>query len=157
MIEIEFNYNQKITVIQTKLSEPFKNVINKYLQKTLLEPNNVFFIANGKQINPEDKVENQISQINKENKNMKILVQLIEGETSSQEFIKSKDIICPECHESCQIEIDQFNIFLFGCSNNHTTELKIKDFYNSQKINISNIKCEKCQIKNKANCPNNKL
>ena len=34
----------------------------------------VFFIANGKQINPEEKVENQISSMNKQNKKLKILV-----------------------------------------------------------------------------------
>ena len=48
MVEIEFDYNQQITVIQTKLDEPFKNAINKYLQKSLLDSNNAFFIANGR-------------------------------------------------------------------------------------------------------------
>ena len=56
MVEIEFDFNQQITVIQTKLDEPFKNAINKYLQKSLLDSNNAFFIANGRQINPEEKV-----------------------------------------------------------------------------------------------------
>lgn len=60
MIQIEFDYNQQITVIQAKLDEPFKVAIDKYLQKVLLDPNNVFFIANGRQINPEDKIENQL-------------------------------------------------------------------------------------------------
>jgi hypothetical protein len=97
MIQIEFDYNQQITVIQAKLDEPFKVAIDKYLQKVLLDPNNVFFIANGRQINPEDKIENQISQSNKENKKLKILVQLIERTTIIEQFAKSKDIICPEC------------------------------------------------------------
>ncbi len=78
MIEIEFSYNQQIIVIKANLDDPFKDVINKYLQKSFLNPNNTFFIANGRQINPEDKVENQINKINKENKKAKILVQLIE-------------------------------------------------------------------------------
>ena len=30
MIEIEFNYNQQITIIQSTFDEPFKNVIDKY-------------------------------------------------------------------------------------------------------------------------------
>ena len=157
MVEIEFDCNQQIIVIQAKLDEPFKNVINKYLQKSLLDSNNVFFIANGRQINPEEKVENQISSNNKENKKVKILVQLIEKTTIVQEFAKSKDIICPHCYEPCRIKTDNFQISLFGCINNHTTNLKIKDFVNSQKINISAIKCENCKIKNKANCPNNEF
>ena len=157
MIQIEFDYNQQITVIQAKLDEPFKVAIDKYLLKVLLDPNNVFFIANGRQINPEDKIENQISQSNKENKKLKILVQLIERTTIIEQFAKSKDIICPECKEPCRIKTDNFKISLFGCINNHTKTLKIKDFIDSQKINISNIKCEKCKIKNKGNCPNNEF
>ena len=157
MIQIEFDYNQQITVIQAKLDEPFKVAIDKYLQKVLFDPNNVFFIANGRQINPEDKIENQISQSNKENKKLKILVQLIERTTIIEQFAKSKDIICPECKEPCRIKTDNFKISLFGCIKNHTKTLKIKDFIDSQKINISNIKCEKCKIKNKGNCPNNEF
>ena len=157
MVEIEFDCNQQIIVIQAKLDEPFKNAINKYLQKSLHDSINVFFIANGRQINPEEKVENQISSNNKENKKVKILVQLIEKTTIVQEFVKSKDIICPHCYEPCRIKTDNFQISLFGCINNHTTNLKIKDFVNSQKINISAIKCENCKIKNKANCPNNEF
>ena len=78
MLEIKFEYNQQITVIQAKQEESFKTVINKYLQKSSLSPNDVFFIKNGRQINPEDKIENQINQMNIRNKKLKILVQLIE-------------------------------------------------------------------------------
>ena len=158
MIEIEFNYKQQIIVIQAKLDELFKDIINKYLQKSLLNPNNVFFIANAKQLNPEEKIGNQISLINKENKKLTILVQeLIERTSILQKFAKSKDIICPKCYEPCRIKTENFKISLFGCINNHMTNLKIEDFFDSQKINISNIKCEKCGIKNKANCPKNEF
>ena len=140
MLEIEFDYNQQITVIQAKQEELFKNVIDKYLQKSSLSPNDVFFITNDTQINPEDKIENKINQMNIRNKKLKILVQLIERTIISQEFVNSKDIICPKCQESCRIKTEDFHISLFSCINNHTNNLKIKDFYNSQKINISNIK-----------------
>ena len=113
MVEIEFDLNQQITVIQAKLDEPFKNAINKYLQKTLLDSNNAFFIANGRQINPEENVENQISLFNKENKKVKILVKLIEKTTIVKEFARSKDIICPECYEPCRIKTENFHISLF--------------------------------------------
>ena len=157
MIEIEFSYNQQIVVIKANLDEPFKDVINKYLQKSFLNPNNTFFIANGRQINPEDKVENQINKLNKENKKVKILVQLIERTTILDEYSKSKDAICPQCCKPCRIKYENYHICLFECMNNHITYLKIKDFFDSQKINISNIKCEICKIKTKANCPNNEF
>ena len=111
MIEIEFNYKQQIIVIQAKLDELFKDIINKYLQKSLLNPNNVFFIANAKQLNPEEKIGNQISLINKENKKLTILVQeLIERTSILQKFAKSKDIICPKCYEPCRIKTENFKM-----------------------------------------------
>ena len=157
MIEVGFDCNQQITVIQANLDEPFKNVINKFLQKTLLDSNNVFFILNGKPIDFEQKIENQISKMNKENKKVKVLVQLLENTTIIQKYEKSKDIICSQCYEPCRIKIENFHISLFGCINNHTNIYKIKDFLNSQKINISSIKCEKCKIKNKSDYSKNEF
>jgi len=79
MIDIEFNYNQQIIVIQAKLDDIFQDIINSYIQKSFLDPNSVYFLANGKQINPEQTVESQMNKLNKESKKMKILVYLIEG------------------------------------------------------------------------------
>ena len=91
------------------------------------------------------------------NKKMKVLVQLIEGTTVPLEFVKSKDIICPQCFEPCRIKTENFRIILFGCINNHITNIKIKDFFDSQKINITNIICGKCKLKNKADSHNNEF
>ena len=106
MIEIDFNYRQQIIVIQANLNEIFKDIINKYLQKSLLDSNNIFFIANGKQLNPEEKIGEQINLIDKENKKVIILVEdIIEGSSIIQKLVKSKDIICPKCYEPCRINI----------------------------------------------------
>ena len=44
--------------------------------------------------------------INKQNKNMKVLFHTIEDETHDSDIIiKSKDIICPICRESCRIKV----------------------------------------------------
>ena len=43
MLEVEFDYAQKITVIQAKIEDKFKEVINKYYQKTSINPDNVCF------------------------------------------------------------------------------------------------------------------
>ena len=137
MIDIEFNYNQQIIVIQAKLDDIFQDIINSYIQKSFLDPNSVYFLANGKQINPEQTVESQMNKLNKESKKMKILVYLIEGgNTIIQATIKSKDIICPICKELCRIKIENYKMKLFGCNNNHTIDnIKIQDFQNTQKIN----------------------
>ena len=61
MIKIEFNYNQVITDIQAKEEDPFQDVINKFLQKSKLEPGSVNFLANGGVINPNESVEKKYS------------------------------------------------------------------------------------------------
>ena len=52
MVQIEFDNNQMITVIQANLGDLFKDVINKYLGKTLISPDIVSFVSNGCIINP---------------------------------------------------------------------------------------------------------
>ena len=50
MVEIEFDFNQVKTNIQAKLNDPFQYVINKFMQKSLLQPGSVSFLVNGKVI-----------------------------------------------------------------------------------------------------------
>ena len=158
MVEVEFDYNQQIMVLQAKFEDVFQDIINKYLLKSLLNPNSTYFIANGKQINPQETVGNQMNEMNKSIKKIKVLVQIIEEEnTNVQVTVQSKNIICPKCQEPCRISIDNYQVKLFECINKHSINSKIKDFPNTQKINISKIICEKCRIKNKGNCPNNEF
>ena len=160
MVEIEFNYNQRITNIQSKLNEPFQNVINKYNQKSLLEPNSVCFLLNGKPINPNESVESHMSHLDKENKKMKILVTMIEKDDEDKvpAITKSKDIICPKCKEPCRIKTENYKTKLFECINGHVTEdIKFMDFDNTQKVDESQIICDKCKFKNKGNCPDDEF
>ena len=68
MVDIEFNYNQAITLIQARLDEPFQDVINRYIQKSLLDPSSVFYFANAKQINPANSVESHMNNLDKKTK-----------------------------------------------------------------------------------------
>ena len=114
MVEIEFNFNQMITNIQAKLDVPFQDVINKFMQKSLLEPGSVNFLANGKVINPNESVESHMSNLNKQNKKMKIFVTMVvnDEQNKGQVIVKSKDIICPQCQEPCRITIENYKIKL---------------------------------------------
>ena len=58
-------------------------------------------------------------------------------------------MICPRCNENCLIKIKDYKIILYNCKDNHETIIPINEYEESQKINISNIKCSKCNIKNK--------
>jgi hypothetical protein len=156
MVEIEFDFNQVKTNIQAKLNDPFQYVINKFMQKSLLQPGSVSFLVNGKVINPNGSVESHMSNLNKQNKKMNIIVTMIENEdpNKQQNIVKSKDIICPQCKEPCSITTEDYKIKLYECINGHTTEdIKFIDFENTQMINESEIKCDKCKFKNKGNCP----
>ena len=97
-----------------------------------------------------------MSNLNKQNQKMNIIVTMIENEDPNkpQNIVKSKDIICPQCKEPCSITTEDYKIKLYECINGHTTEdIKFIDFKNTQMINESEIKCDKCTFKNKGNCP----
>ena len=46
MVQIEFDFNQRLTIIQANLDNPFKEVIKLYIQKTVLNPEQVCFLTN---------------------------------------------------------------------------------------------------------------
>ena len=156
MIQIDFDYKQNIIGIQAKIEDKFQEVINKYIEKSLLNPSSIYFISNGTQINPSKSVESQMSDMNKLYKNMKVLVHEIEEDKLNNSIeVKSKDIICPLCQKPCLIKMDNFKFTLFDCPNQHYYEdIKIKDFPETQKIDASKIICDKCKLKNKGDSPN---
>ena len=160
MVDVVFDLNQAITVIQAKLDEPFQVVIDKFIQKTLIDPNSVYYIANAKPIDPQQTVENQMSDLNKQNKKLTILVNSIDKDDQDKEqvIIQSKDIICPECKEPCRYTIENYQIKLFDCCKKHINNgIKFIDFNKTQEINISEIICDICKYKNKGNSHNHEF
>ena len=66
-------------------------------------------------------------------------------EISVPSYIKSKEVICPECEEICLIKMMDYKISLSGCKNGHEiNNISLESFKNTQLINESNIKCFKC-------------
>jgi hypothetical protein len=110
MITIEFNYNQIITVIQANLSDQFQIPLNEFAKKKLIQLNSVNFIANGLIINPENTVESHMSNLNKQDKKMSVLVDSAYISNKNQVIDQSKYIICPECKEPCRIKIEVYHI-----------------------------------------------
>ena len=151
MVQIEFDNNQMITVIQANLGDLFKDVINKYLAKSLISPENVSFLANGSIINPNLTVEKQMNNFDKDNKTMKVIV-FVMKEDENKAIIKSKEIICPDCHEPCRIKLENYKIKLYDCINGHVKEnINLIDFNDTQKIDLSKIVCGLCKDVNKGN------
>ena len=152
MVQIEFDNNQMITKIQANLGDLFKDVINKYLTKSLISPENVSFFANGSIINPNLTVEKQMNNLDKDNKTMKVIVYVMKEDENKEVIIKSKEIICPDCHEPCRIKLENYKIKLYDCINGHVKEnINLIDFNDTQKIDLSKIVCGLCKEVNKGN------
>ena len=154
MVEVEFNYQQNKIIIQGNLTDSFETVTKKYADKANLDINNIYFISNGKIINKKDKLENIMSESDKRNKKIIILVYNINNTLYIKNMNNkiSKDIICPECKEICKYEIKDSKIKLYDCKNGHIIkDIKLNEFVNKQNIDISEIKCDNCKEKNKSN------
>ena len=158
MVEVEFNYQQVGLIIQSNLSDSFETIINKYETKSKLDINNLYFLSNGKCINKNEILENIMSDSEKKNKKIVILVIPKDDPITISNNIISNDIICPICHELCKYEINNYRIKLFGCKNGHIKDnIKLNEFKETQIIDISQIKCGICKNKNKSNVYKNEF
>ena len=159
MVELIFNYNQVQTLILANLNDSFNDVIQKYANKAQLDINNAQFFSNGQKISNNEKVKNILNKTEK-SINRKIILVLSINSTINNintNMIKSKDIICPTCKEPCMFYIIDHKIYLYGCKNGHIiNNIKLNEFNNTQNIDISKIKCDKCE-NNKSNIFNNEF
>ena len=160
MVEVEFNYRQNIIVIQGNLTDSLETIAEKYVNKANLDIDSIYFISSGRIIDKEDKLEKVMSESDKRNKKIIILVNSMNTTIIKEKSnIKvSKDVICPECKEICKYEMNNYQIKLYDCKNGHKTEnIKLDEFKNKQGIDISKIKCDKCKNRNKSNTFNNEF
>jgi len=160
MVEVEFNYQQNKIIIQGNYNETFETIISKYINKSKLDINNIYFISNGKKINKKEKLVNIMSESDKRNNKIIILVFLVNTIINNEiNNIKiSNDIICPECKELCKYEIKDYKIKLYDCKNGHIIEnIELNEFKQKQIVDISQIKCDKCKNKNKSNTFNHEF
>ena len=153
MVEIEFNYEQNITIIQGNINDSYEKIVEKFINKTNLDINNIYFLCNGIYLNNNETFQHIMNSQNFNNK-IAILVLPINKSTilGNNNISKSNDIICPQCKEICKYDIKDYKIKLYDCKNGHITEnIKLTDFDITQNIDLSQIKCDKCKIKNIAN------
>ena len=122
--------------------------------KINISKNDIYGLYNGKILDEEMKED----QIRKDENNKKIiLIYEYDKSTVVNNVIKSKEVICPKCKENCLIKIKDYKIVLYNCKDNHQTIIPINEYEETQKINLSNIKCNKCNTKNKGNTFNNEF
>ena len=138
-----FNYKNEKTNISCTTSDKMITICEKYISKVQKDINNLNFIYNGNLINKDLKFEEQINDpIDKLYFSMNIKVE--------EKTIKiPNEIICPECNENILIKIQDHKINMFNCKNNHKYQnISFEDLNDSQKIDISKIKCNICNESN---------
>ena len=125
-IEIQCNPDWKMS----QVLEKFKNKANS--DTTPLDLNDFNFFYNGKKVNKEL----TISQIKNNQSGSSIFL------TAKK---RTKIMKCPICiSNTCFIRIENYGIKFSGCRYNHVVTKTFGDYENSQKINYSLIKCDKC-------------
>ena len=146
---IKFFYKGKELIIPYKKEEINKDIIQRYLDKIQKVYEDVYFIYQGKILDPNSK-------LNEENDEIKEKIILVfnrdkKNKATNEEeknFSYSKDIICPTCGESSIITLSDYKINLSLCGNGHETKnITLENFKNTQKINEDEIKCDKCKTK----------
>jgi len=157
MAQLEFEYSQRIVMIQANFDDLFKTVFDRYYQKANIKPNSVVFIANGIKLSENKRIIDSMNQMQIMSRKIRIFVASLNNSQNYNYIIESKEIICPKCFEECRIKIIDYIINLFDCRNNHLTALKLDNFKEYQKIDLSKIKCDICKIKNKGNTYNNEF
>ena len=134
-----------------------KEIIDKLKMKIDIEIDKIYLLYNGQKINVEMKIEDIINNADKNKNEMNIIVYDINNTIINENIKQSEDIICPECKKNVLIKIEDYKIRKYNCKNKHNNLLLLKEYENSQNIEISQIKCEICKIKNKSNTYDNEM
>ena len=153
MSEIIFIFKGIDILIQCSKGEKLKNIIQRLIVKLNTSKEDIYLLYGGKVLD-EEMTEDKI--LKDENNKRKILVYEMDKNTKINNIIQSKEVICPICKEKYLIKIKDYKIKLYNCINKLEKEIFINEYDETQDINISNIKCNKCN-NNKGNTYNNEF
>ena len=163
MVKFIFSFNGNNTPIECKKEDKLKDALSKFYSKNKeINPNNILLLYNGSSILNDDLTFNELANSDdKEIEAMNILMFEISRTTIIEDgnsIIKSKEIICPHCHENCRIRLKNYSINLFDCKNRHeTNNIPFELFEDTQIIDESKIICNICSKNNKNKSFNKKF
>ena len=133
------------------------DVIEKLKMKIDIEIDKIYLLYNGQKINIEMKIKDIINNEDKNNNEMNIIIYNINNTIINENIKQSEDIICPECKKNVLIKIEDYKIRMYNCKKKHNNIILLKEYKDTQNIDISKIICENCKIKNKSNTYNNEI
>jgi len=158
MAEAIFYFEGKKIKILCDTHITMKEICQKCSNKIKKDIDKLIFLYNGKQIQQNLLFEQQIDLKDQKSNIMNILVENIEKTVIQDIFVKSNEIICPNCKESTFLNIINFKFNLSGCKNSHNLNpLTIYEFKENQKYNLSEIICNNCNQNNKGNTFDNQF
>ena len=68
MVQVEFNFEQRVTMIQAELNDSFKNIITKFANKSNLDINKLYYIFHGNPLDINEIIGNKMNESEKEKK-----------------------------------------------------------------------------------------
>ena len=161
MTQVEFQYNGVRTIIPCKKDQKMEEICNNFINKSNLKESDIYYFYDGKGGKEFDKnltFNEMANSFDKTRKKITILVNDNDIINKDNSKFKLKNIICPECKENVKMKLKNYEINLFGCINNHTTNNILYDeFEKSQMIDLTKIKCGVCKEKNKTSTFNNEF
>jgi len=160
MAEVKFNYDEINQIIQCDIKDKMKDIIKRFLNKIGKNENdnNLLYLYDGTLINYELTFIQQANELDRNRNKMNIIVKSNDDNNEEINEIISKDTICPKCGENIFIDIKDFKITLYGCKNDHKmNNILINKYENIQKIDLSKIICNQCNVINKKIAHNNQF
>ena len=156
---IQLSYNCIPVTIQGSLNEKMKTIIDRFIVKTSADRNSIYFLYGGAILKEEQSLIEIISNEDKLRNQMNILVNSsFDDQNDHNSIINSKEVICPKCLCHINLKIQNYKISLFDCKNGHSIkDILLKDFQETQKIDLKKINCNICKQKNKHDSYNNEF
>ena len=150
-MEIEFKFNTRITKINSNRDAKMKEACQKFCTDSKTSLDKVSFLYAGKILKKELEltIQEVSNKTDSERNKMTILVVEIKIESEeNQKFIKSKNVVCPQCGELGKISIEDYKYEITECKNSHITpNISVNELLDNLFIDISKITCDECRIK----------
>ena len=147
MSSIYFLYKGDEIIIPCHIKEKLAPIVKRFCAKIRKNREKLIFLCQGSSLDLQ-MTEDQIHP-NIDNKKYIQVHDNVMDAKDEDIYIKSNIIICPKCQESASILFQNYKISLSNCKNGHNIDnIKISDFPNTQKVNLSKIICGQCKENN---------
>ena len=160
MSKVEFIFKGFPIIILCNDGDLMSNICHKFALKVSEDIKNLYFYYSGNELNLDLKYSEIINNIDKQRKCMSVLVNSVNDTDNSkqQNIVNSYYPICPTCKESAKIEIKDFKINVSDCKNGHKmNNILLEEYEKSQKIDLTKIKCNVCNLNDKSKTYNNEM